>query len=191
MQLSGPKAESVLATGEPDGWQPEPAYFGEVDPSGDSRLVASVGTDALAATHAALLGALTAPLSLLYRLVIDRRAPRPQGAPPRDFVAVELPSGRVAAALEDHGDAVYHDARAEVWVRDAAHRQVVLDQDGVLYAYPDHPDFRAALAGCGLQERQVETLAGRDYVKHWFHVEADAHEDGIVAALGLSEMPPR
>ena len=70
-------------------------------------------------------------------------------------------------------------------------RDSVMDQDGVLYCYPDDPSFRDVLEAAGVHERSVQTLADRDYVKHWFHAECDEHEAGLMQDLGLQEVPHR
>ncbi len=189
--MSAGKAQSVTAAGEPDGWEPGPGYFGEMDPRGPTRIVVSAPAHRLPEVHAALVRALQPPLSVLYRQKVDRRIPRPQAAPPRDFVGVELPPRAVLDALAAHARLVYEDARAEVWIRGALHEQIVLDTDGIVYCYPDDPAFRDALDRCGLAESQVQTMADRDYVKHWFHADADPHEDGFLADLGLQEVPHR
>ena len=187
----GPKAESVTAEGEPDGWTPETGYHGELDRRGPTRLVASLAWEALPRVHRALVSALKPPLSVLYRQKVDRKDPRPQTAPPRDFVAVDLPRERVLDALEDHGPLFWSDARAELWVRGSLGEQLVLDQDGVVYCYPDDPSFRDVLEGAGVAETSVRSMADRDYVKHWFRAECDVHETGLIADLGLQEVPHR
>ncbi|MEM6925993.1 MAG: hypothetical protein AAF602_03605 [Myxococcota bacterium] len=196
MEPRGPKAVSVLESGEADGWVPEPGWYPEMTPQGETRITVSVGIDRIVEVHRALVEAMEAPLSVLYRQKIDRAAVEqgmtpPQGAPPRDFVGVDLPTGRVVAALESCADLVYGDARCEVWIRGARHDQIVLDEDGVLYAYPDDPAFRDALTGLDLPERDVDTMRDRDYVKHWFRAECDAIERRLSNQLGLTEVPHR
>lgn len=186
----GPKATSVTQDGEDDGFVVEAGYRGESDHQGTTRLVVSVPPQDLARVHAALTRALGEPLGLLYRQKVDRRDPKPNGSPPRDFVALELSLRAVLEALTAAAPLVYHDARCEVWLRGRYGDQVVLDTDGVLYCYPDDPAFRDALDACGVPVRQVPTMADRDYVKHWFHAENDALEDAFVARLGLTEIRP-
>ncbi len=186
-----PKAVSVTQTGDADGWTPAPGFYPEITPRGDTRLTASVPVERLAEVHAALVRAVAEPLSFLYRQKIDRASPRPQGAPPRDFVALGLPAERALAALAEAGPLVYGDARCEVWIRGALGEQVVLDEDGLLYTYPDDPSFRDALTALGIPEEDVDTISDRDYVKHWFHATNDALEAGLIASLGLAEVPHR
>jgi hypothetical protein len=188
---SHPKASSVRRDGEADDFRIETGFWREQDPGGTTRLVVSVPPERLAALHGALVGALQAPLGVLYRQAVDRRNPRPQGAPPRDLIALDLPADRVLAALERCAPLVYHDARAEYWLRGALGEQLILDGDGLLYCYPDDPAFRDVLQRTGIREGKVETLQDRDYVKHWFHAECDLLEDRLVADLGLTEVTPR
>ena len=196
MALTGPKAQSVTSDGSEDGWEMQAGWRAEADPSGATRIAAAVPTAELLGVHLALVRCLSAPVGMLYRQKVDRRAVAqgatpPQGAPPRDFVSLELPPGQVLAALEKHTDVVHHDARCEVWVRGKLGDQVVLDTDGMLFAYPDDPAFRQALEAEGVPGADVETIESRDYVKHWFHADADAAEDGLVSDLQLQEVPHR
>ncbi|MCB9679529.1 MAG: hypothetical protein H6737_30770 [Alphaproteobacteria bacterium] len=183
------KASSCLQSGELDGWEVALGYSGEVTPTGATRLVVTAPVDRLPAVHAALVAVLGEPLSFLYRQKIDRRDPKPQGHPGRDFVALELTRARVADALAAFGGLLYRDARCEAWIRGGMNDQVVLDVDGTIYCYPDDPAFRDVLEGLGVPESpDLVTLEGRDYVRHWFRAEADADEDGLIAALRLAEV---
>ena len=185
------KAVSVDAEGNEDGWSPPLGWFAEVTPNGDTRLVVSLPDDRLAQVHGALVRAMAEPLSFLYRQKIDRRNPRPQGAPPKDHVGLGLGAAQVIEALEVGTLLFYNDARCEVWLRGAMGEQLVLDDDGVLFIYPDDPSFRDALTAAEVPEADVETLKERDYIKHWFHAECDALEDDLIKRLGLSGVPHR
>lgn len=187
----GPKAESVTEDGTSDGWQPTPGFVVDVASGGRTQLVVSVPSAWLGRVHQALVGALSPPLGVLYRQVVDRRQPRPEGAPPRDWVSLDQPPERVIAALADHTGLVHHDARCELWIKGALGDQVILDPDGLLFCQPDDPAFRDVLLGEGLSEGEFPTIADRDYVKHWFRAEADPLEDGLRAALGMVEVAPR
>ena len=191
MTSNGPKATSVTVEGEPDGWVIQRGYRAEMDHSGSTRLVVSVPTPELPAVHRALMCAMRAPLSVLYRQVVDRVEPRPQGSPPRDFLALGLGQEKVVDALEEHGGLLYHDARCELWLRGLLQEQLVLDPDGLLYCYPDDPVFRDVLHAVGVGEAEVETLLDRDYVKHWFRAEYDAVEQRMIQALNLTEVAGR
>ena len=133
----------------------------------------------------------TEPLQVLYRQVVDRRDPKPQDAPSRDFVGLGLEASEVLEAIEQAKELFYSDARAEVWVRDAAGAQVVLDCDGLLFAYPDDPSFRDAMAQLDVPLDRKPTVANRDYVRHEFLASADAQEDAFIETLHLSEVAPQ
>ncbi len=94
-------------------------------------------------------------------------------------------------ALGEASPLIHGDARCEVWLRGGLGEQLVLDEDGLMYLYPDDPAFRDALAEAGVIEADVETLQDRDYVKHWFHAACDPVEAALIEGLGLSEVPHR
>ena len=183
------KATSVLETGESDGWSAPTAFFGEEGAQGLSRLVVSVEPSGLPAVHQAILKVAAEPISVLYRQLVDRQQPRPQGAPPRDFLAADVPKALVLQALQACSGLVYHDARCELWIRAGLDQQVVLDADGLICCYPDQGEFRRSLVEQGIEERNVETMANKDYVKHWFSAENDALEQRFIEMLGLVSVP--
>jgi hypothetical protein len=185
------RATSVTAQGEPDDFSPEPGFHADVGPGGVTRLLVSLPPMLIPGVHRALVGALTAPLSILYRVEVDRRDPGAEGAPPRDHVAIELDADAVDSALTACSDVIYGDARAELWIRGGLNEQVVIDRDGMVFCYPDDPVFRDVMAGADIPEASVPTLADRDYVKHWFHAENDVFEDDFKRRLGLVEVAPR
>jgi hypothetical protein len=184
-----PKAASVDAQGAGDGFVVRPGWLAEMTPAGDTRLVVSVPADDLPRVHKALATALSPPIGVLYRQKVDRLKPKPQGAPGRDFVALDKSLDDVLAALDAAAGLVWGDARHELWLRGGLGEQVVLDQDGLLYCYPDDPAFREVLAEAGVPPDDVETIADRDYVKHWYHAEHDALEALLMQRLRLMEVP--
>lgn len=179
-----PKAESVTQSGAPDGFQPALAWQAQVLAGGYTRLVVSAPAERLAEVHQALIAALEGPLRVLYRQLTDRGAG--QLPKPRDWVGVEIDHARLLAALEGTAPLVYHDGRHQLWIKGQGPEQVVLEEIGVLYAYPDDPAFRDALAERGVPEARVPTMAERDYVKVNFLAQADALERQLIGALGLS-----
>lgn len=194
MALNTPKAVSVSVDSEPDGWEIEVGYHGEMSLDAGTRLVVAAAAAELHATHGALIQALAEPLSFLYRQKIDRRAVADGETPntalaPRDFIALELSHSEVLDAVAEAADLVYHDARGEFWVRGGAGEQLVMDADGLIYCYPDDPSFRDVLDGLEIPENDVTTLANRDYVKHFFHAEGDVAEDALMRRLRLVEVP--
>lgn len=185
------KSVSVTEQGEPDGWEPTPGFLRDVSPAGETQLIVSLPASHLGQVHRELVGTLSRPLGLLYRQVVDRRSPRPQGAPPRDFVALQLEPEQVIDALTRFASLVYHDARCELWVRGAMGEQVVLDADGVLFCAPDDPVFEDVLRANGLSDDLGQTILDRDYARHSFHSELDPLEGELIAALRLVEVPAR
>jgi hypothetical protein len=159
-----------------------------MDHTGSTRLIVSVPESELSTVHQRLLQSMQGPVSVLYRQVVDRVDPKPQGSPPRDFLALGLAIDRVSNALVANSDLVYHDARCEVWLRGVLHEQLVIDPDGLLYCYPDDPTFRDALASAGVDESEFETLLERDYVKHVFHAACDGVEQSLIEQLNLTEV---
>ena len=187
----GPKTESVNAEGEADGFMPPTAFYGELAGEGMTRLVISVPLESLSRVHEALIAELTPPLGFLYRRKVNRLDPKPSGSPPDDYVGLELAPTRVVAALRESKGVIYHDGRSEIWVRGAMQAQIILDEDGVLYTYPDDPGFREVLVRHGLTEAPVRTLADVDYPKRWFHGVHDAAEERLIDNLNLTLMPPQ
>jgi hypothetical protein len=188
MMIQLPKAQSVTQQGEPDDFVLRPGWSSEATPSGETRMVVSVPPEQLPQVHAALVSALAAPIDVLYRQEIDRKSPRPQGSPPRDFVALGQEPERVIEALQDAALLVYCDARCEVWLRGALGEQIILDHDGLVFCYPDDPSFRDVLTSAGVPDEDVVTMADRDYVKHWFRAEADELELQLIQRLRLTEV---
>lgn len=179
-----PKAASVDTKGNPDGWAAPRGWRPQVAPDGSTRLVVNVPSSELPALHLALLGALSAPVSIRYVQLTDRRG---GGAlpKPKSFVATDLPPERVREELCARPTLVWFDGRHQLWLRGRFGEQVVLDELGVLYLYPDDPSFRDVLSA--LPEEHRVGLDGRDYVRVELHAAADAEEQGLVEALGLRE----
>lgn len=181
MHTLPPKAESVTKEGQPDGWTPPRGFRAQVAPDGTTRLVASVPSAELADLHLRLLGVLGARLGVRYVRLTDRK--KGQLPQPESFVRMDVPAERVLAALRARPELVWHDGRHQLWVRGVYGEQVVLDELGVLYCYPDDPSFRDALGD--LPESKALGMDGRDYVKVGFLAEADAQEASLIEELGL------
>lgn len=179
-----PKAQSVTAQGAPDGFDPPLAWFAQVIPGGYTRLVVSAPGHRMAELHQALVARLRPPLRVLYRQLTDRATGQLPKA--RDWVGVELSTERVLAALQANNPLVYHDGRHQLWLRGQGEEQVVLEEIGVLYVYPDDPSFRDTLLAEGVPEAMVQTLAERDYIKVNFLSEADAQEQRFQQALAMA-----
>jgi hypothetical protein len=178
-----PKAQSVTATGEPDGFTPPRAFRADVFPDGHTRLVVSVPPEELRATHLALVGALSGRLGLRYVQLTDRKVgqlPAPVGR-----VAMELDAERVRAGLEARARLVWEDGRHQLWLRGALGETVILDELGLLHCSPDDPSFRDALAALGIPEGTPEMMDKRDYVRVAFLSEADAEEESLIEDFKL------
>jgi hypothetical protein len=175
------KAVSVSKSGEPDGWVPSRSFRAQVAPDGTTRLVIGVPPDELASTHLALVRALGSPVSLRYVRLTDRQ--KGQLPQPESFVRMDLPADTLLAALAARPALFWGDGRHQTWIRGRFGEQVVLDELGVLYCYPDDPSFRDALGD--LPESKAVGMDGRDYVKVNFLAEADAQEASLLSELGL------
>lgn len=192
MSVEGPKTTSVNVDGEPDGFEAPLAWYTELATSGATRLVVSTPPGALRAVHMALLGILKAPLKVLYRQSVDRLDPQPQGSPPRDFVGLDLDLARVQSAVDAAATLIWHDGRHQLWVAGRLGAQVVLDEDGVIYCYPDDPAFRDTLTAAGVPHvHAARTMAEVDYPKRWYRAENDAVEKRFIGGLRLAEVAHR
>lgn len=179
-----PKAQSVDRAGAPDGYIPPMAYKAQVVPGGFTRLVVSCPPNRLALIHKALVDVLRPPLKFLYVRMTDRQSG--QLPKPEHYVSVDLPKGRVMDALDDFTKLFHHDGRNQVWVRGADGDQIVLEELGVLYAYPDDLGFRDALDAMGLLDVAHQGMDERDYVKVNFLAEADAEEQRLMRTMALT-----
>ena len=179
-----PKAQSVERTGAPDGYIPPMAYKAQVVQGGFTRLVVSCPPGRLALVHRALVAVLRPPLKFLYVRVTDRQSG--QLPKPEHYVAVELTGETVAAVLKKYTKLIHHDGRNQVWVRGADNDQIVLEELGGLYVYPDDLGFRDALDAMGLINVQHQSMDERDYVKVNFLAEADEEERALMRELALT-----
>jgi hypothetical protein len=176
-----PKASSVTRDGQPDGWVAPRSFRAQQAPDGTTRLVISVPSAELAETHLRLLARLEGPWSIRYLRLTDRQ--RGQLAKPENWVRMDVAADTVCAALDASAALVWHDGRHQLWVRGRMGDQVVLDELGVLYCYPDDPAFREALGK--LPQSGAVGMDGRDYVRVELLSEADAEERALMAALSL------
>lgn len=184
----GPKAESVGPDDVADGFVADVGFTSQTEPGMPTRLLVSVPAEHLERVHRDLIGACEGPIGVLYRQRIDRARPRPEGSPSRDFLALGIDKNALLAALAACRGLVYHDARGDLWLRGRRGEQVILDGDGILYAYPDDLVFRDVCAGDGLEEKPLRTLLDRDRVKQYYRAENDAEEVDFIARLGLTDI---
>ncbi len=176
-----PKATSVTIEGLPDDWQAPHSFRAQVAPDGTTRLVVSVPSAQLAPVHLALLAALDGPLSVRYLKLTDRSTG--QLLAPETWVRMDVTPERLFEALIARPELLWHDGRHQLWVRGKFGDQVVLDELGVVYCYPDDPAFRAALAD--LLESKAVGMDGRDYVRVGFLADADDQERSLIVELAL------
>ena len=179
------KAISVKRDGEPDGFEPPLCYQGEVLEGGHTRLVISVPSEHLERVHRGLVQQLEGPFKVLYQQLTDRQVG--QLPKPISRVGVEVSRERLLAALEHYRKLIYHDGRHQFWVRGVDGSQLVLEEIGMLYLYPDDPSFREKLNSMNVPERSGETMAVRDYVQVNFMAECDADEVGLLQSLSMVE----
>lgn len=186
-QAPAVKAQSVTAEGKPDGFQPPDVFAAQVLEGGYTRLRISCAPERLAAIHRELVGMLQPPLKLLYVQLTDRQ--QGQLPKPRTMVGVGLETDQVLAALDDCSDLVYRDGRHQLWVKGSGRgEQVVLEELGIIYAYPDDPASRELCLAHGLRDDpKAETMAERDYVMVTFQAEADRQEAKLIWTLGLQD----
>ena len=178
-----PKAESVDANGEPDGFVPEPSWSLQVIPGGYTRLSISLPSDRLQVVHRAMVAKLEPPLRVLYVQLTDRLAGE-QLDPPRRFVALDVQPDRLDQALDQFSPLIYNDGRHQLWVQGRGEDKIILEETGVIFVYPDDPSFRDVLAAHGLPEIASETMEDRDYVRVNFLAEGDAMEGQFRSAIG-------
>ncbi|MSP56321.1 MAG: hypothetical protein EXR69_12075 [Myxococcales bacterium] len=187
-----PKASSVRADGQPDGWLAPRSFRAQVAPDGGTRLVISVPADELPVVHKALLAALGARLSVRYLQLTDRAVG--QLPKPVSWVCMDTPAADVLRALESAGRLVWEDGRHQLWVRGrpanpaAPEVSVVLDELGVLYCYPDDLAFRDALEALGVSLGPELGLDARDYVRVELLNVADAQELALIADLRMRQV---
>lgn len=182
------KAYSVTEDGEADGFVNPLLFAQEIGPDGTTRLLVSSGPDRLEELHRALIHGLQAPLGVLYVQLVDRVTGRDQNAEPKRWLSLEQPVDRVLDALAQARLLLYRDARSQLWIRGATGEQLVLDELGLIYLYPDDPSFHAILQDRQVPQVAAPTLADRDYVRAVFCSEADSEEKGLLQALNLAPL---
>jgi hypothetical protein len=178
------KAISVSQDGTPDGFAPPIAYRVDVSPDGVTRIAVSAGPKLLMVLDA-LVGALQGPVGVLWVRMVDRARGK-QLPKPEHYVAIEKPQAQVGSVLARCRNLLTMDGRGQLWLRGGFKDQVVLDELGVVYCYPDDPAFRDALEAIGLREQPHTNMEDRDYVKVNFSALADAEEQLLIRELGLS-----
>jgi hypothetical protein len=177
------KAESVTKQGEADGYVPPSAYCARVLRGGYTRLDISTPMDKLAIIHRELVKTIQFPCKIRYVRMTDRQSG--QLEKPESYVAVEISKDRMLQALQSFEELFYNDGRNQLWIQGASEEQIVLDELGMLYVYPDDFVFRDTLTMLGWPEMKHESMAQRDYVKVNFSVVADEQERSLITSFGL------
>ena len=179
------KAVSVTVEGEDEDYTPPLCWRGEVAPDGMTRLVVSAPPQQLEALAMALVEGLSSPISVRWLQMVDRRKEL-QHPKPKSFVAVDKPKSQVLAAMRRCRTLLFHDGRGQLWLRGKYRAQLLLDELGMLWVYPDDPSFRDILVAQGVPEdNEAITMGERDYVKVLFEKKADGEEELLIRTLGL------
>ena len=187
--MSNPfKATSVTEAGEPDGFAPPLLYSPQVGPDGTTRLVVSAPGSDLPRIHRILVESLKAPLGVLWVQLVDRASGQRQEDDPRRWLTLEQLTEAVLSAMDRSPHLLYGDARGQLWIRGAMGEQLVLDELGMVYLYPDDPAFRVALESAGVEQSSAPTMADRDYVRVEFDAAADAEEQALLQDLSMQPL---
>ncbi len=183
-----PKARAVDEQGRLLDQSQPTRFLAEAAPDGTTRLAVAVPAERLQAVHAAMVDLLQAPLGVLYVQLVDRQAGQ-QHEEPKRFVGVDLQPASVHEAIASAAGLVYGDGRHQLWVKGARGAQIILDELGMIWTYPDDPSFREALARLGVDEGDAPSIGEADYVRVELVAEADVQEAALIARLGLQELP--
>ena len=178
-----PKAQSVDKQGEADGFSPPMAYQPRVLDGGYTRIDVSVPPEKLSILHKAIISTCQAPFKLRYVRMIDRQ--RGQLPKQESWVVVELSQDRLQQICDHFNTLFYHDGRNQIWIQGASGEQLVLDELGMLYVYPDDFSFRELLNTMGWVEADHESMDTRDYVLVNLCAEADQEERELFQSLGM------
>lgn len=179
-----PKAVSVDKDGNQDGYIPPIAYQRQVLNGGYTRLEISTPSDKLPIVHRKLVEKISMPCKVRYVKLTDR-ATGNQLPKPESFVAVEVSISRIQQVLEVFSDLIYYDGRHQLWILGMDKEQIILDELGVIYTYPDDFGFREGLAELGWLEVSHQSMASRDYVRVNFLSTADVQEQSLIQSLGM------
>ena len=182
-QSKQPKSQSVTKQGALDGFIPPMAYSPQVIDGGYTRIEISAPSSKLSFIHKKLLEVMQPPFKVRYVRMTDRL--KGQLPKPESYVAVELSRERLMQICDECETLLYHDARHQLWIRGASEEQLVLDELGMLYIYPDDFLFRDTLSQYGWIEANHESMATRDYVKVFFAPQADEQEQTLMHSLGM------
>lgn len=181
-----PKARSVNQQGEADGFEPPSSFRSRILQGGYTRLEVSSPSEKLPIIHKDLVNNISFPCKLRYLKLTDRQSGQ-QLENPRSFVGVDISRNRMLQALEDYKELFYFDGRHQLWILGSNDEQIVLDELGMIYIYPDDFLFRDILMKLGWPESKQESMSERDYVQVYFQASADIQEDSLLQSFGLVE----
>lgn len=182
------KAVSVTEMGIPDGYVPPLGYQGQILEGGHTRIEVSSGTKELAQIHIRLVESFTFPCKVRYVKLTDRQEGQYQK--PKSYVAVNVGREIILEALTHLQELIYHDGRHQLWILGLQGEQIVLDELGMVYLYPDDFRFRDVLEDLGITEKSssdnsFQTMSQRDYVMVNFSQQADAQEVTLLQSIGF------
>ena len=85
---------------------------------------------------------------------------------------------------------IYHDGRHQIWILGLQGEQIILDELGMIYLYPDDFRFRDVLEENGIAEKpssdtSYQTMSQRDYVMVNFSQQADKQEATLLQSIGF------
>ena len=88
---------------------------------------------------------------------------------PKSYVAVNVGREILLEALTHLQELIYHDGRHQIWILGLQGEQIILDELGMIYLYPDDFRFRDVLEENGIAEKpssdtSYQTMSQRDYV---------------------------
>lgn len=178
------KSHSVHQDGTPDGYIPPIAFADRVLPGGMTRLEVSAPPNLLSVVHKALLEKISYPCKVRYLKMTDRQ--NGQLPKPESYVAVEISKEQLRQATEDFQDLFYEDGRHQLWILGKDNEQIVLDELGMVYVYPDDFLFREVLLQMGWSTEKHEGIDTRDYVMVHFRSVADEQERQLFQRFGLT-----
>ena len=178
-----PKAQSVDKKGALDGFVPPMAFKGQVLDGGYTRLELSVPSDKLPLVHRHLANHLSFPCKIRYLKLTDRL--RGQLPKPQSYAAVEISKDRLLQVLTELSPLIHYDGRHQFWIVGMQGEQIILDELGMLYIYPDDLLFRDLLTDLGFIEANHENMAARGYVRVNFLAQGDQQETVLLQSLGF------
>lgn len=182
------KAISVTKMGVPDGYTPPLGFQGQVLEGGHTRIEVSSSTTELALIHRSLVESFTFPCKVRYVKLTDRQEGQYQK--PKSYVAVNVGREILLEALMHLQELIYHDGRHQIWILGLQGEQIILDELGMIYIYPDDFRFRDILEENGITEKSssdssYQTMAQRDYVMVNFSQQADEQEATLLQSIGF------